>query len=211
VVVAALLLAAVATVVGLMLGAGRGTDASASDTPTPGTVATDATSTPPAAATEAPPPAAPVVAIPTSCADIYTRDWAPDFAPLVLNPEWTSAPDSGVHFGSRDEVAIELLDTTTQVRCKWGSPNGGSGRGLTTNVAAIDSGQAGDMRVHFEAAGYTCYEEMEGTRCVMETVPGPDGQAGESHFFRDGVWIATLWVNAGPDGYTHDIVAALFG
>ncbi|MCI2956352.1 hypothetical protein MN032_01500 [Agromyces atrinae] len=32
-----------------------------------------------------------------------------------------------------------------------------------------------------------------------------------SSFFRDGIWIATHWVNTGPDGYTHNIVPALFG
>lgn len=68
----------------------------------------------------------------------------------------------------------------------------------------------GFMRDHFLAVGYSCFDELEGTRCVTETEPTPDGQSGESHFFRDGIWIATLWINAGPDGYTHDIVAALF-
>ena len=34
---------------------------------------------------------------------------------------------------------------------------------------------------------------------------------GESHFIRDGIWIATKWVNASPDGYTHDMVTTIFG
>jgi hypothetical protein len=34
---------------------------------------------------------------------------------------------------------------------------------------------------------------------------------GESHFLREGIWIATRWGGNGPDGSTHDIVAAIFG
>ena len=37
------------------------------------------------------------------------------------------------------------------------------------------------------------------------------GAWGESHFLREGVWIATGWVNAGPNGYTHDMVTTIFG
>jgi hypothetical protein len=211
VVVAALLLVAVATVVGITLGAGRGADTSTSDTPTPGTAATDATTTPPAVATEAPPPTDAAVVIPASCPEIYTRDWTPEFDGLVLNPTWSEDPNSGVHLGSHDDTAVAELERSARLTCKWGHPKGGSDRGLTTNVAVVDAQQVADLRAHFQVVGYSCYEELDGVRCIVETEPTADGQSGESHFFREGVWIATLWVNAGPDGYTHDIVAALFG
>ncbi|MFD4421799.1 hypothetical protein ACFWN7_09875 [Agromyces sp. NPDC058484] len=213
IVAAALLLVAIAVVIGNALGSVRGTDPAASGTPTPSATipdgATDTATTQPAES-EAPPAEAGVV-IPASCEGIYTRDWTPDFEGLVLNPAWTNEPNSGVRFGSRDEVAVHVLETTTKVTCKWGNPKGGSDRGLTTNVAVVDVAQATAMREHFETVGYSCYDELEGTRCVIETEPTPDGQSGESHFLRDDVWVATLWVNAGPDGYTHDIVTAIFG
>lgn len=208
-IVATLLLIGVA-ITAISWAIGPTTDASpsapASDPAAPGPP-TDGSA--PATASPAPPAAG--VVIPTDCADIYTRDWSAEFAPLVSNPSWTTAPGSGVHYGSSDETAIARLDTTKQVTCKWANPLGGSDRGLTTNVAAVDAEQSVAMQDHFVATGHTCYAELEGTRCVTETPPSPDGQAGESHFFRDGVWIATKWVNAGPDGYTHDIVAAIFG
>ncbi len=55
----------------------------------------------------------------------------------------------------------------------------------------------------------TCYDELGGLRCVTETT-GDGGVVGESHFVRDGIWLATRYVNSGPDGYTHDIVANLW-
>ncbi|MBM7829563.1 hypothetical protein JOE59_000268 [Agromyces cerinus] len=108
-------------------------------------------------------------------------------------------------------TAVELLTSASAITCKWGNPAGGSDRGLTTNVAHVTEEQAAAMIAHFGESGYSCYEELQGTRCVRETPPSVDGQAGESHFIRDDVWIATHWVNAGPDRYTHDIVAAIFG
>lgn len=211
---AAVLLVVIAVVLGFALTAPlrSGDDAAATAGPTsaPPLTATDAATAP---MTEAPAPPAVEsgVVIPGSCDGIYTRDWSADFAPLVLNPAWTETPDSGVRFGSRDEFAVAMLESTTVVTCKWGSPNGASDRGVTTNVARIDPRRAAEVTAHFETVGYRCYEELDGMRCVTETEPSPDGQAGESHFLRDDVWVATLWVNAGPDGYTHDIVAAIFG
>lgn len=210
IVVAAVL--AVAVVAGLWIGSSRErtSQSAPTDAPTKTSEPTDAAT----AAPETPAPSAetlPAIAIPASCDDIYTRDLTPEFAGLVLNPEWTLDPASGVQFGSRDESAVDLLTATAGLRCKWGHPNGGSDRGLTTNLARTTLEQASAMQEHFVASGYDCYGELGGTRCVIETEPTPDGQSGESHFFRGDVWVATLWINAGTDGYTHDIVAAIFG
>ncbi|KRC60831.1 hypothetical protein ASE14_07620 [Agromyces sp. Root81] len=203
----AILAVIVAFVVGAVIG-GAGTGSSGGSTPTPGN--TDAAATPPASSAPASrPPSA--HEIPTDCEAIYTRDWSEDFAPLVLNPAWALEPGSGVQFGSNDRTAVDLLTTNSAITCNWGGPAGGSDRGLTTNIAHVTEEQAVAMLAHFGAMGYSCYEELEGTRCVTETPESADGQSGESHFIREGVWIATLWMNAGPDGYTNDIVAAIFG
>jgi hypothetical protein len=149
--------------------------------------------------------------IPSDCVDIYTRDLTPDFDGLVLNPAWTLEPGSGVRRGSKDDVAVALLESKAELTCSWANPRGGSDRGVTTDVARVAPDEAASTLEHFASAGFTCFEELEGTRCLIESAPSPDGQSGESHFIRDGVWIATWWVNAGPEGYTHDIVAAIFG
>ncbi|WP_022893906.1 hypothetical protein [Agromyces subbeticus] len=206
-VAAAALLIVVAMLVGTVIGGTTGGGAALpSSTDSAGAVTTPPGSTPSTT------PIATEVAhgIPTECAELYTRDWSSDFAPLVLNPAWTLEPGSGVRLGSTDDTAVELLEANAAVTCTWASPAGGSDRGLTTNAATVSEAERAAMLAHFGEKGYVCYEELEGTRCVIETAPSPDGQSGESHFFRDDVWIATHWVNAGPDGYTHDIVAAIF-
>lgn len=206
---AGLLAIGVAIAVGMAVGSARQTDAAASASSRPTPVASS-TATPvvPVAEPE-PAPAGPV--IPEDCAQIYTRDWAPEFSPLVLNPAWTQDPASGVRLGSRDDVAMELLESNAAITCAWGSPNGGSGQGLTTNLAPVTPEESARILEHFAGVGYDCFEELDGTRCIMQTPASPDGQSGESHFVREGIWVATLWVNAGPDGYTHDIIAAIFG
>jgi hypothetical protein len=209
-VAAAVLVATIAVVLGLALAPRGGDDAAGRQPPTTTPPPTTDAAGPPPTVTAPPAETPTAVAIPAACENIYTRDWTPEFGGLVLNPAWTADPDSGVHLGSRDDTAVGVLESTTHLTCKWGHPNGGSDRGLTTNVLAVAAQQAVDLRAHFEAVGYSCYDELEGIRCVVETEPTDDGQSGESHFFREGIWIATLWVNAGPEGYTHDIVAALF-
>ena len=207
-----LLLIGVAITIVLALGSTTKPDAGASPSPN-----SDPTPTSSPAQSDEPTPsddATPTPAgaeIPSDCADIYTRDMTAEFDGLVLNPAWTLEPESGVRRGSKDEVVVALLESTAELTCSWADPGGGSDRGVTTDVARIAPDAAAATLEHFASAGFTCFEELEGTRCVIESAPSPDGQSGESHFIRDGVWIATWWVNSGPDGYTHDIVAAIFG
>jgi hypothetical protein len=149
--------------------------------------------------------------IPADCAKIYTKDWAPEMNGLALNPEWTADPASGVRYGSRDTGLVTVLEATTKVTCVWADPRGGGDTGgLTTNVARLTADQEASVREHLSSSGYTCYDELKGTRCVSEVVDD-NGTVGESHFLREGVWLATWWLNIAPDGYTHDIVAALWG
>lgn len=209
VVVAALLLVAVASVVGLMLGAGRGADVAASNSPTPGTT-TGAATTPPAAASEAPPPADTAVAIPASCAEIYTRDWSAGLGGLVLNPPWTETPANGPFWGSNDNGAVTVLEATTKLTCAWVGSNGGGDAGIITNLADLTPEQVSATLSHLASIGQSCYEELGGTRCVVEW-NSEAGEAGESHFIREGIWSATRWSNVVADGYTHDIATALFG
>lgn len=202
-IVAALLAITVAFVAGMLIGGFAGTAPSPSptsvDRPTPAAQSPAAVVTPPA----------PVAAgIPAECAEIYTRDWQGELT-LALNPAWTDAPESGVRYASDDVGLQTMLEGTTHLTCIWATPEGGSDVGITTNVASLTDVQQQETLAHLRGLGYDCYDELEGTRCVVEQ-EGEVGAFGESHFLRSGVWIATGWVNAAPDGYTHDIVASIF-
>lgn len=207
-----ILLVGLLVVVALMMLVPRSAFTALPSTPAPATSEAAAspaapvrTSAPPSAGTPVPAP----VSIPTKCEDIYTHDLTPEFDGLVLNPAWAAEPGS-TGANALDEAVNDAVTANTSLTCKWGSPQGGSGRGLVTNVAAVDDELETEMLARLASVGQSCYEELDGMRCVIESAPSADGQSGESHFFRDGVWIATRWVNTGPDGYTNDIVAALF-
>ena len=209
---AGVLLAALAVVLGLALLAPRGaTDAASTSTPTTTPAPTSA------APSTAPPPApepepAPVgVVIPASCDGIYTRDWSADLAPRVLNPAWIDDPSSGFkRLGSNDVGLVTMLEGTTQLECNWVPEGQGGHVFLVTSVASLTPEQQGSTLDHLATTGMECYDESGGTRCVVEGEEGGETW-GESHFIREGIWIATRWGGSGPAGYTQDIVTALFG
>ena len=211
---AAVLLVAVAVFAGMTIGASSGgAGAAASDRPTPSAPATDASAAPstePPAGT-APPSGDPGAAvIPASCADAYTRDWGAELGGLALNPAWTEVPGNGPLWGSNDNGAITVLEATSRLRCAWVSSGGGGDVGIITNLASLTAEQEASMAAYLAGAGQTCYAELDGTRCVVEW-NSDAGDSGESHFLRDGIWSATRWSNVAAEGYTHDIVAAIFG
>lgn len=207
--VGVLLLCGVAISAGVAIGSA--TDASpsdpASDTAAPTPLATDGSAT--ATATAEPPAAG--VAIPADCADIYTRDWSADLAPRVLNPAWIAEPDSGFkRYGSNDVGLVTVLEATTRLECNW-VPEAGAGHVfLITGIAALTPEQQASTLEYLDGTDLECFDELEGVRCVIEREEGGENW-GESHFIREGVWIATRWGGSGPDGYTHDVVAAIFG
>ena len=213
---AAVLAIAIAVAVGFAIGAAGGTPDAAgtpSPTSTPSTQAPDA-ATPPAESdapdTEAPPDQVEVV-IPTSCDDIYTRDWSADLAPRVLNPAWTSDPAGGFkRYGSNDVGLVTMLEATTRLECNWVPESGPGHVFLVTGVAELTPEQQASTLDYLAESDMECYDELSGTRCVIESEAGGEA-SGESHFLREGIWIATRWGGSGPSGYTHDIVAAIFG
>jgi hypothetical protein len=128
----------------------------------------------------------------------------------VLNPEWSTAEGGPVILGTGDQTAAPVLQETSQLTCGWLPPEGGDGSvGLVTSLAAVDQAQTDAAIAAFQAAGMECFEELGGTRCIGEW-QGAAGSAGESHFLREGLWIATRWDGPAVSGYTADIVAQIF-
>ncbi|MFC5789494.1 hypothetical protein ACFPPE_06460 [Agromyces tardus] len=208
VVVAGLLAVAVSVAVGMVVGANRaeGSAASAPTRPTPGS-SSPVTPIVPIAGEAT--PATQAVEIPGDCAGIYVRDWAAELAPLVLNPAWTADPGAAPLRGSNDPVAAAQLADTTRLTCAWATPDGGGDLGVFTDVAVLAPDVEAAIAAHLAETGFDCYAELDGTRCIVEWNVEA-GYSGESHFLRQGTWIATRWANVSPDGYTHDIVAAIF-
>ncbi|GAA2044913.1 hypothetical protein GCM10009819_35130 [Agromyces tropicus] len=150
--------------------------------------------------------------IPAECAGAYTMDWTAEFgAGWVLNPAWSVGDDAPALYGTDSVGALDVLAETSELTCAWLPPDGGDGaHGMVTSIASVSHEQQTAALGAFDAAGLDCFDELGGTRCIAEW-EGDAGPAGESHFFRDGVWIASRWNGPAVSGYTHDIVTAIFG
>jgi len=143
---------------------------------------------------------------PTSCSELYSPSMVEAMGDLVLNPAWATAPGAEVLYGSDDAELRRVIDTAENLNCVWGAEAGGSDNGVVTDLVWVAPEQSATVKARLEEAGLRCYEELEGLRCVIQTT-AETGTFGESHFLRDGIWLATKYTNAGPDGYTHDIIA----
>lgn len=155
-------------------------------------------------------PVVPTGPRPATCDDIYSPAMLATFGETsTLNPDWVE--DSGAEWslGTNDAELQSMLRSVEHLTCVWGDEAGGSGSGLATNVAYVTAEQAEAVQTRLNDLGQNCYDELGGIRCVMQEV-GTEGTTGESHFLRDGIWLATLYSNAGPDGYTRDIVTTLW-
>ncbi|MFC6356848.1 hypothetical protein [Luethyella okanaganae] len=208
--VVAILLVGTAVIAGFMAGGSRLSGAESTDAaglasrPTP-VVTTAPTPVP------TPEPEIPGFVRPATCVDIYTNDWAAQLGPLlVLNPDWTNDPSRSPKPYATNDVGLgTVLEATTGLVCHWVKASGGGDVGLTTDIAYVTAEQQASTIELMQRLGFDCYGELGGTRCVTESNEEA-GSFGESHFLRDGVWVATRWVNTAPDGYTHDIVSTLF-
>lgn len=144
------------------------------------------------------------ISIPVRCEDIYS-------AAMLAILESSNPPlnDPGVTMDSTEVPA--LLDTLRSgaqtLRCSWGLP---SSYGLATNVTVLDDEQAGAVRDALESSGFACGDLAGGTVCRVQQTD-EENAFGESHYLRANGWVSTRWINFGPQGYTEDIVATLWG
>jgi hypothetical protein len=148
---------------------------------------------------------------PTSCDEIYSPTMLETFSEThALNPAWTATAEPATRIGTLDPELSGFIAAAQHLTCVWANPVGGSDSGLVTNVVFVTDEQAAAAQERLEAVAQNCYEELGGLRCVMQSETDADGSAGESHFLREGIWLATSYVNAGPDGYTHDLIATIW-
>lgn len=177
----------------------QGQDASPRPTGTAGTSQTPLETSAPPAATKP---------VPAACTDVYTADY---IAMMEGNGYPLNDPTFSLELGTRDDQLGELIRSSPTLRCTWG---GASESGLLTNATQVTADQSAAVEARLRELGFTCYPELEGLRCVTQEAIETDGQAsyiGESHFLRDDLWLATLWINATPDEYTPGMVRKIWG
>ena len=144
------------------------------------------------------------ISIPVRCEDIYSAAML-----SVLESGNPPLNDPGVTMESTEIVeALEVLGSGVQtLRCSWGLP---SSYGLATNVTIVDEAQAQTILDSLPDRGFACEDLADGTVCRAQRSDG-ENSFGESHYLRANGWVSTRWINFGPQGYTEDIVATLWG
>ncbi|POH70090.1 hypothetical protein C3B61_00250 [Cryobacterium zongtaii] len=203
----AVLLAAAAILAGLFWPRGEVTPAATEAArPTPSATVAPATPTP------TPTPgssAAQGTPRPESCDDLYSPEMVAAFGSMVLNPAWLNDPELEMRIGEDDPVQQQVIEANDSLLCQWGMPEGPSGAGVSTAVVWVDAEDSATIQALLADRGYSCFEQQGGLRCTTEG-SNDEGYFGESHFLRDGIWVATEYSNAGPEGYTLDIVNNLW-
>jgi hypothetical protein len=165
-------------------------------------------SAPTPAASSSVSPAAATASLPSACEDAYSAGML-----ATLQSETPPLNDPGITLLSTDRAALlELLESVPTLRCTWGPPGPS---GLSTNVSILDAGQADDVLAGLRAAGFGCESAGETELCSIEqrgiTLDDAEYVRGEVHALRDGVWVATAWINVLPDGYAQDVVDTVLG
>ncbi|WP_460943250.1 hypothetical protein [Okibacterium endophyticum] len=179
------------------------------DTPEAGATPSASSTAPPAetpASEPAPEPTA--SSVPADCTGVFAADY---IAMMQENNYPLNDPTFTLEVGTRDEVLAALIPTLPTLRCTWG---GASESGLITNVSQVTPEQSLTVEARLNELGYRCYAELDGRRCVTQQETNEDGtvnRSGESHFLRDDLWLATLWINATPPDYTPSMVRTIWG
>ena len=208
----ALLLLAVVVIVVLVTRLNATPTASETARPLPSSSPAPATPAPAATAGATPIPsgsAAPGTPLPAECDELYSPEMVAAFDPLVLNPDWLDNPEEELRIGPADEQLRAVIEENDSLECIWTTAEGGSGAGVVTAVVSIDAAEQEFVAGRLAELDYSCFEQREGLRCVTETST-EEGTFGESHFLRDGIWLSTQYGNAGPEGYTLDMVDNLW-
>ncbi|KAA9087318.1 hypothetical protein [Microbacterium radiodurans] len=149
------------------------------------------------------------IALPASCDDIYPADLR-----AQLEGDVPPLNDPGVTMYSTENAdALTILESgVPTLRCTWGVP---SDIGVATTVSLVSPEQASRIGDALSTAGFgseaAAGGEIYRTSQQMLSMDEEVVELGETHFLRGNAWVATRWVNYGPEGYTPGIVSALWG
>lgn len=148
------------------------------------------------------------LALPESCDALFTGDLR-----AQLEADLPPLNDPGVTMYSTENAeALTILESgLPSLRCTWGLP---SDTGIATTVSIVTPEQSDAIADTLGEAGFGAEATADGeyfrTSQEMLTMEDDLVELGETHFLRANVWIATRWINYGPEEYTPGIVDALW-
>ena len=86
---------------------------------------------------------------------------------------------------------------------------------MATNVTIVDAAQSEAILTALTEAGFACVAELGGTVCrFAQSMINQDDEIAElteTQVLRGNAWVTTYTINFAVDGYTEDLVAAIWG
>ena len=153
-------------------------------------------------------PQTPTSRIPASCTDLYSAAMINSIQASGFRLGTTARLNNPA--GTDDGPLSEMIRNSPRLECTWHRSNADTA-GIETSVVEVDQASVSAIGTRLQALGYAPLNELGGVRYVIENVRSDGTHYGESHMLRDGIWFATRWVQYGPDGYSADMVAQVFG
>ena len=144
--------------------------------------------------------------VPVACDALYSRATAGALTREGLELETIRTPMGG----TADVRLLNLLDGAIALECDWHESDGGVEKNIRSSIAVVDDERTAAAIERILRLRMTGIDELEGVRYFTEGVDAQGRPAGESHFFRDGLWFATQWHGHGPRGYTAGLVRQVF-
>ncbi len=149
-----------------------------------------------------------LVAVPASCDQLVPDDVRTRLAQLSLNDP--KAQTDGLRSGLANADLAKLAESKRELACVWRNTDSDT-TFLRTTVVRINGGDGAAAVKLLTDDRIQCYPAHEGLRCEYTTDrKDPAIEFGETHYFRDDLWIATAWSNVAPPGYTAAIVDTLW-
>ena len=144
-----------------------------------------------------------------TCDELYTTDMRETFAEagMELNGAWTGVREAPA--GTNDPQLLGVLAGQVSCDCFWLDGGGGETKAVLTTVMEVAPEKSAIVAARLAELGFVQQQTHGGVRYFVEhRVKGET--VGESHFLRDGVWIATNWYGFGPWGYTTHMAENVF-
>lgn len=185
-----------------------GSDAAAPVSSPSATIAPEPTPSPEETAAPEPEPTPVAAALPATCPELYSPAF---YAKLASYGATLSEANTGPRqrpFESIDvpEIVEAAIANGPRVECLWGF-DGEFSIGMETVLADVTDEEVARIAEALPAAGFAAIPELGSVRYVKEL----EYPAGFSIIARDGVLVATRWVDWPEPGYTADIVNTVLG
>lgn len=205
---AVLLLLAGGGVAFALLGQGGSDDSAAGSSVSPSPSSQGAPSAEPT-----PEPAGPEsAALPAACRDIFSSE---QYSSLAATGAKLSEANTGPRNRPLSEPEVPAVVESTiagspHLECSW-TFESNFNVGIFTVLAEVSDEEAATVAGALDAAGFTALSELGSVRYITSSSSEEFGDHGYSIIHRDGVLIATEWIDWPAAGYTADIVNTVLG